>query len=165
MTKSIKMTLRRRFTKADIMDIADELAVSVAGSKDVIITTILADLDEEGIPDAEDCGDLMTDFLIVAEYCDEDGNILEVDDEEEETEGGEVAEETVVESFVDTSEWECYGYHSDRDPACRRCTVREECAIERLNCRPECFGLMFDENDEECGACIEAHECKQTKEK
>ncbi len=53
---------------------------------------------------------------------------------------------------------DCFSYYDGRESACRRCGVREQCAIEFEATRPECYGLHPNEF-EECTGCLDASQC------
>jgi len=157
--------LLRDFSKEELIAIANEMAISLPKGVGTmargIIQIVYRDIEANGVPDAtdeEEVSELLFDFLLAAEYVDEDGNVLE-DDETEDEEGGN-DEEELPEGLP-----ECFGYAESKDPACRKCQIFDNCHKERKETRPECFGILFKLQDEECLSCIEANDCQKTKEK
>jgi len=163
--------LLQDFSKEELLAIAEELEIKLPKGMGTmargIIQSVYANLDKEGVPDAtfggslatdeDEVSELLFDFLLAAEYVDEDGNILE--DDETEEKGGDAEE---IEELPDDLP-ECFGYAEIKDPACRKCKIYNLCAIERIGTRPECFGVLFKLQDEECLSCIEANECQQAR--
>ena len=121
-----------------------------------IINLVLKNLDNEGVPEPDECSDALWEFLVAADYIDEDGNLLELEENDDEQEGGNEQEQENVEDI----DHKCYGYYDKLDPACRKCKVSELCIVKRRASLPECFGLMFEKTDPECGSCIEASGCR-----
>jgi hypothetical protein len=142
-----------QFKKKEILNIAEELGLSksVDSASSDVISNILDNLDGEGIPESDDCSDLMFEFLVAAEYIDEEGNILEEEEDEVEQKTEDIKEIQLP---------ECFTFEDDRDPSCMKCRVKEECNTERINHRPECFGIAYSDKAEECIACLEASFCK-----
>lgn len=147
----------KEFTKPELVKIANELEIDLPdkATSTRLIININADLTENGIPEEDDCSDLLEDFLWVAGFI--------ADDEDDETEE-EVEEEPVPEPVVEESALpDCYGCADERDPSCKRCKVFTGCMAERVSIRErelECFGKLFDINAQECGHCLEAGPCK-----
>lgn len=56
---------------------------------------------------------------------------------------------------------DCFSYYDGRESACRRCGVREQCAIEFEATRPECYGVHPNEF-EECADCLDASQCVES---
>ena len=154
--------LMKDFTKSEMIDIAEELDVSV--TRKVLLTNmlkaVLADLDENGIPD--DNSELLSEFLIAAEYTDEDGNVLPAHEELLEKKGDDDDKDDEGEPVEFPP---CFGFADKRDPACKRCEVLKLCLAERINNRPPCFGRLFSATAEECKICIEASNCAAEKER
>lgn len=149
--------VQKEFTKREIVKIVRELGMkpdrSIRSAQ--LITTITDDLLENGIPEPQDMSDELFEFLLTIEWINDDGDIIY------EEEGG--ADEEDKEPVVDLDEVDlpaCFGFADSRDPACKRCKVFDLCMKERLSVRPECFGLLFDENHPECQACLEANFCR-----
>ena len=138
-----------QFNKTELLNIAVELDLDTmpANRVEVMLEAIKEDLDENGIPEVDDCTDDMFEFLYVAEYIDKDGDIIEDDDTEEE-------------SDEDIKLPACFGFADERDPACNQCKVYKTCVTERKAQRPKCYGKMFDKNAEECKYCIDAPACR-----
>ena len=149
-------TLYKEFNKSEIIDVAKELELStkVTQSAKVITNMILDDLNDEGVP--EECSELMDEFLYVAGYIDDDGNLKEEDDEQIEDVSTQVGEAEVI-----IQEPDCYTFADERDPACKKCKLVRECVLARVDNRPVCFGQFFDDTSEECKVCIEAPLCSQ----
>lgn len=176
--------LMQEFEKLELVAVAEELELVVQDGQSTlsIIEAIRKSLREEGIPAEEDCSDLLDDFLFVAGYIDEAGNIVDEDPEGGElgnvvdsarivsedklvvhTEMGDGVVERETHFIVDGKEVpkpQCYGFAEERDPACKRCRVMEYCKKERLASRPACFGKLFSATDENCADCLEAASCK-----
>ena len=150
-------TLYKEFNKSEIIKIAKELdlAVKVSQSAKVITNAILADINKEGVPDI-DSSELMDEFLYVAGYIDDDGNLKEEDDEQIEDVSTQVNEVEEVDQKPD-----CFTFADERDPACKKCKLVRECVVARIDNRPACFGQFFDDAAEECKVCIEALLCSQ----
>lgn len=143
MDKNLVKEVSQQFTKTELLEISKELKLDHRSgdlAKD-ILDDILEDLDDNGIPDETKCSDLMLEFLIAAEYVDE-----------------EDADEEVEEIKLP----ECFGFQDSRDPACAKCRVQDKCIVERTANRPECFGLLFSQSAEECKVCLEAAYCKDS---
>lgn len=147
-----------QFKKTEIRSICEELSIVVdLGERSVdMINKIYSNLDIEGIPEAEDCSDLLFAFLVTAEYMDESGGLIAVVKS-----NGSKPEATADQ--VDINELpkpRCFSLADVRDPSCSRCRVLSLCLKERERRRPECFGKHYDQHAPECQACIEAVNCK-----
>lgn len=143
-----------QFKKDELLSVAAELGLKISQEIPIRAVTqaIIDDLTENGIPeDLGEVSDTLYQFLVVAEYIDDDGNILE---EEEENEESDEVEE-------DVPDWLCFGYADSRDPACNKCTLYSRCTQVRISNRPECFGISYNQNEPECQMCIEAPFCKK----
>lgn len=55
----------------------------------------------------------------------------------------------------------CFSFHDERDPSCRRCQVRGYCIEYQEATLPGCFGLLQDESAPECQVCILQSQCAQ----
>jgi hypothetical protein len=158
MSNNTLSELYSQFSKSELLQIAEELKiknVQMETRSSVITKSVLDDLDSNGVPETSQCSDLMLEFLVAAEYVDEEGNLIEG----EEGNDGENAREG-EEKIVDLVAYpECYSFADDRDPACNRCKVFELCTKERISRRPDCFGKMYSESADECRLCIEAPFC------
>lgn len=145
-----------QFKKSELLDITKELEMSVDASTPITVVTeaILTDIDTNGVPeDLEDISDILFEFLVVAGYIDEEGNILEKE---------EVAEQkTVVEVEEEIPDWICFSYYEVRDPACKVCKLAARCEKARISKRPECFGISYNQHEPECQMCIEAPYCME----
>ena len=157
--------LMAEFKKSELLEIAKELDLEMSRGvrAPTLISSILKNLDDEGVPEPDDCSDVLWEFLVAAEYIDEDGNLLELEEDDDEKEGGNELQENGVEKI----DHKCYGYHDPHDPACRKCKVSDQCIIKRQAdlLKLECYGLLFDKSDPECGSCIEASGCRKKFEK
>ncbi len=151
-------TLYKEFNKSEILEIAKELELKakVTQSAKVMTNMILENLNAEGVP--EKCSELLDEFLYVAEYIDDDGNLLEEEEEDEQIEDDSTQ---VEEAEVIIQEPDCFTFADERDPACKRCKLVRECVVARIDNRPACFGQYFDDTSEECKVCIEAPLCSQ----
>jgi hypothetical protein len=151
--------LYTQFNKTELVEAAKGLDLTIDPqqmSNRQISKAIIEDLDANGVPEVEDCSDMLLEILHVAEYIDEHGELLEeVDEESEET-------EPIVETQVEVLEEVpvCYSFADERDPACNKCRVKAECLQARIINRPPCFGKFFDENSIECQGCMEAANCQ-----
>jgi len=152
-------TLYKEFNKSEIIEVAKELELStkVTQSAKVITNMVLDDLNDEGVP--EECSELMDEFLYVAGYIDDDGNLLEEEEEDEQIE--DVSTQVDEAKEVDQTPPGCYTFADERDPACKKCKLVRECVLARIDNRPLCFGQFFDDTAEECKVCIEAPLCSQ----
>jgi len=142
MDKDLVREIAGQFSKPELLEVAKELDLESKSTDQArnIIRNIISDLDKQGIPDEEECSDLMYEFLVAAEF-------IEVEEEEEPDE---------VEPIKLP---ECFGFEDNKDPACGKCRVKDQCIKERTANRPECFGLLFSKNAEECRVCLEASFC------
>jgi hypothetical protein len=147
-------TLYRDFLKNELLSIAEQLELKITGdtTSKVLVKRIMADIEEHGVPEKDECSDLMLEFLIAAEVCDENGDLIEDAKEK-------VAEAEPVVPDVEKMP-ECYGFEDDRDPACAQCKVMKMCSELRIKNRPACYGRYYAEHDENCAGCIEAPFCK-----
>lgn len=147
----------RQFSKKELLDIAKELDIDVdfnITSKS-IITEIVTDLNDAGVPAEEDCSNLLENFLEVTGFVD-----VEETDEVDTVEVVEVEQvKEVVE--IDVTKLQCFSFHADRDPACRKCKVAEQCKIKKLSILPDCYGKLFNEYNDECKLCIENVACRE----
>ena len=176
--------IMQEFEKSELIEIAKELDLTMSDGQSalIIIEAIRKSLREEGIPAEEDCSDLLDDFLFVAGYIDESGEIIDEDADGGElgnvvdstritsqdtfvvhTEQGDGVIERDTHFVVDGKEVRkppCYGFAEERDPACKRCRVFEYCQKVRMASRPACYGKLFSATDENCNDCLEAASCK-----
>jgi hypothetical protein len=142
-----------------------DLDVDHGTSSKKLVTMLIDDIEENGIPDPDDCSPELEDFLYRAGFTDEHGDPLdeyyedEFEDfqEDEEYEDEEESEEPVEVEVLP----QCFSFHSEKDPACRKCKVIEACKVKRLEILPECFGKAFDKNDDNCKVCIENIHCRE----
>lgn len=156
--ESIVKELYTQFSKTELVDAANQLDIRVNPKKmsnRQIAKKIIEDLDANGVPEADDCSELLLELLLSAEYIDEYGELVEeVTVEDVEEVPPKVEEATPEELPV------CFSFADERDPACNRCKVKAECLVARVANRPSCFGKYYDEHDVECQGCMEAPNCK-----
>lgn len=178
MTEDYISNLMEQFNKKEILQMSEELGLdnSPSDSMSSVMEAIINDLEENGVPLAEDCSDLLNDFLYVAMFVDEDGNLIEIEDIEDEEDEEQEEEEKIPKRFdtekedepdkepVEDNLPECFSFHDERDPACRKCKVRELCREERVKMRPACFGKLFQKNNADCEVCLERTFCKEAME-
>lgn len=145
--------LLKKFSKEEILEVARELdlKVKLGDRSSLVLEKIMGDLEAHGVPETDDCSELLFEFLVTADFVDEDGNLLGEGEEEEDS-----SEETVELEVVKP---ECFSFADKRDPACNRCVLLLECAEVRIRNRPSCYGRLFDRSAEECKVCIEAPFC------
>jgi len=155
--------LYRQFDKKELLEIAGELELDVNERMPVtrMLKVIIEDLDEEGVP--EECSDLLNEFLYAAEYIDDEGEIIDVVDEDQDEskeEEDKPDEDELEEDVPESMKPACFSLADDRDPACNRCKVFQQCLKTRLKRRPECFGVAYNQHAEECKVCVEAPFCR-----
>ena len=164
--------LMEQYSKDEVIDLCGELDLTVADSTRFpdVVKLLLAELDENGVPENADCSELMSDFIYVAEYVDEDGELVDIEEEAEEEKVVEVEEDNRIPKIVPDNPSieldidrlpECFGFHDARDPACRKCKIKVSCQDERTKTRPDCFGTLYDKNNIQCKQCIERTFCKE----
>ncbi|KKN62961.1 hypothetical protein LCGC14_0506710 [marine sediment metagenome] len=148
--------IHRLFKKNELQGIATELSLESFKSMNVrnLVLTIANNLEDEGIPEVENCSDSLFEFLLNTNYIDEDGDVQEL----EISTGGGVEEEESTE-ILDEDIPECFTYADNRDPACNRCKLYINCYEERISSRPRCFGREFSSQAEECQNCLEFADC------
>jgi hypothetical protein len=145
--------LYRQFKKSELLHIASllDVAVSLEDRVPHITKAICDDLEVNGVPEVDECDDLTFEFLVAGEYMDEDGNLLDVDEE--------VAQDNIIptDNIPDCFEG---AFADSRDPGCNRCSLFKMCMSNRINSRPDCYGRLFDADSNECMMCFEAPACK-----
>ena len=148
-------TVHRIFRKQELQLVAEELGLSV-GRKNTrqLVLEIVNNLEKIGIPDASKASDELFEFLLNIDFIDEEGNILDIEEEDK-------PEITIPEEKEWTTKPECYSLADIRDPACKRCILIDECLVKRVESRPLCYGKLFVETSEECMRCIEAGPCRE----
>lgn len=141
-------TVYTQFQKRELISIAQEmdLTVDIGTRASDIVAAIYADIEENGVPDTSDesLSDTLLEFLVAAEYIDENGNVIGEEDEQE-----------ISDDELPT----CFTYADERDPSCQKCRVFDKCMAERVKSRPKCFGKLYKSTDEQCAACLEALPC------
>ena len=155
------LNLVRDFTKDEVISILNELDIfepdDMESNSRVLILKILKDIDDNGVPDVTtDLSDALMEFLVAAEIVDEEGNYIE-EDEKSETEVNTKTEEESDSVAMPA----CWGMADIPrvDPACKGCSIYEDCAEDRISKRPTCYGLSY--NKHECNLCIENFNCQK----
>ena len=160
----LKSEIIKRFGKARLLDIANELGMPTSASTHSwkIIQAIIDDLDENGVPEDEDLSNDLFDFLVAISYITEKGVIIEESDKEEPDE--EEEDEQKGDDSVNLPEDlpDCWGQGDKDVPACRTCPILKQCWSKRLKARKTrvCFGSLYDEGAEDCKICVEWKYCK-----
>jgi len=156
MNERIVKSVYTQFSKTELLSVIRELDIymneSSIDSKEDMSALILKDIEGNGLPYLDDASDILFELLIVAEYIDEEGNVL--GDVEE------YLEKDVDLDEVDIPDWLCFSYADPRDPSCKKCNLYDKCWDARVQARPSCFGL-YSKNDPECEVCIESHYCEK----
>lgn len=156
--------LHKIFSKEELTSLCEELELDSTGNTRDIIVRLYDDLSTNGIPDADECSELLEDFLFESKLVDEDGNPVEIEFKEVAVEAA--VEERQAHGIIVIEEGDpddapkCYSFADRRDPACRRCKLLSLCEQKRISKRPKCYGQLFDIRSEECLACIEGNNCK-----
>jgi len=136
-------TVYTQFQKRELISIVEEMGLDIqldTRASD-IVAAIYRDIDENGVPDTDDdMSDLLLEFLVAAEYVDENGNVLVEQKEDDDDDEDSVPDD-------------------ERDPSCKRCKVFNRCMKMRINARPDCYGKLYEVRDEQCKVCLEALPC------
>jgi len=143
-------TVYTQFQKRELISIAEELniEISVNTRASEIVDVIYSDINANGVSDTDDeLSDLLSEFLVAAEYIDENGNVLVEQKEEDEDE------------VPDDKLPKCFTLADERDPSCKRCRVLDRCMKARIDARPTCYGKLYSVTDEQCKVCLEALPC------
>lgn len=149
MKDTVKKDVMSQFDKQELINIADELGLDGQGKRSIeIVILIDYDIKNNGLPEVSSCSDLLAEYLVAAEYCDENGDEIK---------------EVTSKDTEDVSMPECFGLADERDPSCQRCKVLELCKKERIRTRPPCYGTWV-KNDDQCTICIEAASCRMLQE-
>lgn len=139
-----------QFKKGELLEIAKELDLNLAVSvrSKEIVEAVFADFKENGLPEPDSVSDMLFEFLVSAEFIDENGNVL--------------SDEQGEEGAIDDADLPvCFSFADERDPSCKECRVLVLCGKERIKNRPPCYGKLYLATDEQCKACIEALPCSQ----
>jgi len=152
--------LVKDFKKSELIKVAKDLGFEKIPEMTSLqwVKQLNDDLDLNGVPEWKDCSDVMVEYLVAAGYYDGDGNLL---DETKEVVDKSTDKTSVVEGgdalrVVPA----CFGFYDVDDPACAtKCTVTEICIQRQTNTRPECFGVLFEEHNQDCAGCIIAFMC------
>jgi hypothetical protein len=158
---SIPKELYSEFTKGEIISMCEELEIkhSIDENSRVLVKKILENVEEEGVPEIDEMSDILLEFLVAAEICDENGELISQDDKPNKK-GGEAKEEHKVDIIRDLPP--CWGIGDDYDPTCAKCKMRKDCIELRISNRPKCFSVSYSRNAEECKVCIEAVPCQNS---
>ena len=100
--------------------------------------------------------DLLDDYLVNAEFVDEDGRVVK----------GGGKKRLSLKAFLEEnglSKPDCFGFADDGAPECDRCQVYMYCSEDRVENLPPCYGLKYNDKDTECAVCLEAPFCKEGK--
>lgn len=154
-------TLMREFSKADLLKLTQELGIEADYNTGLVLLLelITDDLEENGIPEKDECSTLLDDFLYKAKFVSEDGELLEKDESVK-----EVVEIVEEDDKVDVYP-QCWSMADIRAPECKRCILYSQCNEQRVTLRPPCYGKQFEAKDEECQRCIENSYCRAVLEK
>ena len=155
--------IAEEFSSGELVLVAEELKLAPTSRwpKRKLIDIINLQLKQKGLPapvaeDAEltTAQELLEEFLYLAGWVDEDGEVSE-----------EMRKELTLEQFQELHGIPalppCFSTADDDDPACKRCMVYKYCGQERIIKLPACFGIMLDIAHPECIGCLEAPFCKK----
>jgi len=149
-----KETIQENFGKRDLLDVVGELGIAnveITTRYSEIVSTIVKDCNDNGVPEWGDCSKMLRKFLITAKITDKNGELIEAST-------GEAGEEAEV---GDIEYPDCYGLADERDPACGRCKVMKTCMEKHKEALPPCFGKDYSANAPECEVCIEKTKCEE----
>lgn len=151
-----------QFESSELVQVAEFIGLSPTSRwpKRKLIDVINYQLKLNGLPesapesrDMTPVEELVEDYLFVAGYVTEDGDVIE-----------EATNELTLEQFMTAHNIKakppCYGRADDDEPDCKRCAVYKYCAVERIIQLPPCFGVLHDTNHLECKGCLEYYFCK-----
>lgn len=146
--------LHSMYTKDELLTLCEELQVdkiSMSDNTRKLVSKIIDNLNAEGVPEDDECSDLLYNFLIDSEFIDDP----DAEEEEAQEEEPQLVEEITLP--------DCYGFADDRDKSCKICRVFTQCMNERIEIRQNelpCFGTLYDNTAEECKLCLEAGPCR-----
>lgn len=146
--------IQNELTKQDIFTVISELGITepdLTTRYSQLVDIVVKDCNDNGVPEWGDCSKLLRKFLITAKITDINGELITA----------ETLEASPEESKTDVEYPECFGLADDKDPACLRCKVLEECKKSRLESLPPCFGKSYSETAPECRICMEKNLCKE----
>ena len=156
--KKILNTIQQSISKSKILEIAKDLGlvVSPTDRTAILVDLILEDTEENGVPEFEEMSKDMLEFYCLAGIVNDKGEIIE--------ESVSDVEETLEEDSKEEQKKlpDCFGMADELDPSCKRCTVLQGCMKKRDSNLPECYGLLYERNDNECQLCIVATLCKKS---
>jgi hypothetical protein len=159
MEKAVRDVISQ-FEKPELLEVAKEFGLEIDPRERSVEITIKAISKLRKLIDDEDfeLSDIAWEFAIAAEVIDENGNVLEVKEQETKKELEPLPANVKLP--------ECYQIAAAnmKDPSCKKCRAFAHCERRRIELRPECFGTkMYDPNNVDCQACIEFVEgfCEQ----
>jgi hypothetical protein len=157
----LERQLIKDFNKQELITAAKQLGFKKIPEMTSIqwVRSINDDLDLNGVPSWKKCPQLLSEYLVAAEYYTADGKLIE-EEVDHSADENTVAVSKPTEDGEDETKPECYGFVDDSDPACKKCKIRELCRVHQEQTRPECFGKSYDEHAPECAECIIAFMCK-----
>lgn len=165
----------KKFKVQELTLIAEEVRLSPVsrwGNRQYA-EAIIASIQKDGIPDPpvgklSSGQELLEEFLFIAGYVDEEGNIVDESDLPSELTGDVVGSKRLtLEQFMlkenIAKEPDCMSFADDADVNCPACKLYPYCAEKRLARLPPCFGLLWDPTNSKCANdnCIEAPFCKE----
>jgi len=154
----------REFGKQEILSLCKELEIDVDDAEHIygLVDTIWKDMDENGVPMAEDVSDLLWEFLVFCRYYDNDGRIIDLpEDGQEEDPSG------VTKISDNQDEPKCFGWgEPEYNPNCQRCPWKEVCVDKREEKMTEvsCFSVLYDPTQKQCKDCTIWRICKDRQE-
>lgn len=167
--------ITKEFKVQELTLIAEEVKLSPVsrwGNRqyaEAIITSIR----KSGIPDTpvgklSSGQELLEEFLFIAGYVDEDGNLVDESSRPAELTGDVFGPKRLtLEQFMQkeniSKKPDCFSCADDADVNCSGCKLYPYCAEKRLARLPPCFGLLWDPTNSDCTMenCIEAPFCKE----
>lgn len=165
--------LAKEFKVQELTLIAEEVKLSPVsrwGNRQYA-EAIITGIRKDGIPDApvgklSSGQELLEEFLFIAGYVDEDGNLVDESNLPPELVGDVIGSKRLsLEQFMQkeniSTKPDCFSFADDKDVNCPGCKLYPYCAEIRLANLPQCFGLMWDPAIVDCvEQCIEAPFCK-----
>jgi len=157
--------VHRVFRKTELIDIADELDADYSltyldriNTRDIVLL-IINHIEEHDFPNPDKCSDNLYEFLLNIDYINEDGERIDPSDRLTYEEVPIIA--PGAKNGPLANDPECFSFAEIRDPSCKACAIFDRCSIERTSRQPDCFGLLFSVESEECRGCIEAFKCRE----
>lgn len=167
--------LAKEFRVQELTLIAEEVKLSPVsrwGNRQYA-EAIIASIRKDGIPDPSvgklsSGQELLEEFLFIAGYVSEEGNIVDESNLPPDLTGDAVGPKRLtLEQFMlkenISKEPGCMSFADDADVNCPACKLYPYCAEKRLARLPPCFGLLWDPTNSKCKSenCIEAPFCKE----